>query len=48
MVSVALATGWSPSEVRTLTLGHLEAVGSVLRERKRAQARAAAHKRRGW
>jgi hypothetical protein len=37
---LALRTGWAPSEVRLLTLRDIDAIGTVDRERKRAQARA--------
>jgi hypothetical protein len=40
VIRLALTTGWAPSEVAALTLGHLEVIGDVRREQERAAARA--------
>ena len=45
VIRLALATGWNPSEVAALTLGHLEVIGEVRREQERAAARARMRRR---
>lgn len=38
-MQIALATGWTPDVVRDLTMGDMDALGTVLRERARAMRR---------